>query len=208
MKVELLARAAHGVSSMLRALFAVCLFALALVMFVNSLKSSAEALNMLFAYDEVTGVVVSVDRTQRRARVTYLDSYGEQKWLATSDGGKRFHREVGTKVAVLVPAYGAGLYDGTEGKLKDDLSVAGTGFMITVLAVFGGMLVWPRSPAPADTPPSSFNRWEKHGIVGDRKSPPQDPARQAQLQASIELEIAERLAAKKSKGRKRPVSSD
>ncbi|BEP67311.1 MULTISPECIES: DUF3592 domain-containing protein [unclassified Variovorax] len=170
-----------------RVLVATCVAAMGVAMLCVALLSAYDAALVLLSYDEVEGVVTGVNGDE--VRVDYVRPDGRKAVLRAGRGGKFSARPVGKKLAVLLPPR-----DRTDNAaqpiLKSDLNRVAAEFMVALFLLGGAAAIWW----------GKSRRVSSQSVEGIRTrsfdTRPKNPERQAQLQASIDLEIAERRAKK------------
>ena len=179
----------------LRMLFAGCFSAIGCAVFLIALSSLYQAAVVLFSYDEVDGVVTGVNGHD--VWVEYAKPDGRKGVLGASGGGKFNSRPIGKKVAVLLPPR-----DRTDRELapliKDDLNQVGTEFMIAIIFLMSAASIWQKKSGERSG--GSPKRSSEGVRMGLFHAGSEERERQERLNASIDLEIAERNAKRQKSG--------
>ncbi|MBJ2157190.1 hypothetical protein [Variovorax sp. IB41] len=163
------------------------LAAIGFVVLLIALSSSYRAVVALLSFDEVKGVVTRAGGQE--VWIEYVQPDGRRGELRASGGGKFNPRAIGKKVAVLLPPQ-----DGADQELtplvKDDLSGVFTELAVAAIFLASAVLIWREKSGERIT--DSGDRSGEGVRVRSLRTDSADRERQVRLQASIDLEIAER----------------
>lgn len=173
----------------IRIVFSVLLVIIGVACAFLTLGEAYRTAKILYSYQKVEGVIVAVRNSQVWVNYTPPDGFA-----VSMRAPNRKDRYVGKTMTVLLPP--AELQDYALPVLEDDLTVVMSLLVTTMCFLMGATLVWPSKD-------DELQRASSRSLfVGHSREPAKlderEMERQQGLQASIDLEIEERVAEKQA----------